>query len=57
MPVTLGGVLDCETNSPCQLLRKCIENSIENIYIYVRVWKIKGHETPKWLVIQLMAFT
>ena len=24
--------LDCERNSPCQHLGKCIENSMENLY-------------------------
>ena len=28
--------LDCSTNSPCQHLRKCIENSMENIYVRVQ---------------------
>ena len=25
-------VLDCQTNSPCQHLRKCIRNSLENMH-------------------------
>ena len=29
--------LDCETNSPFQNLKKCIENSIENMHTDVRV--------------------
>ena len=29
--------LDCRTNSPCQHLRKCKENSMENMHIDVRV--------------------
>ena len=27
---------DCLANSPCQHLRKCIENSMENMHIDVR---------------------
>ena len=30
-------VLDCKTNSPCQHLKKCIENSEENMHINDRV--------------------
>ena len=29
--------LDCHTNSPCQLSRKCVENSMENLHTDVRV--------------------
>ena len=29
--------LDCLTNSPCQHLRNCIENSVENMSTDVRV--------------------
>ena len=32
---------DCSTNSPCQHLRKCIENSRENIQTDVREYSIK----------------
>ena len=30
--------LDCSTNSPCQLLKKCTKNSIEDIHTDVRVY-------------------
>ena len=33
--------LDYETNSPCQQLRKCIKNRIENIHADVRVFKVR----------------
>ena len=29
--------LDCYTNSPCQHLRKCMENSMENMHTDVRL--------------------
>ena len=29
--------LDCYTNSPCQHLSKCMENSLENIHTDVRL--------------------
>ena len=29
--------LDCQTNSPCQYIGKCIKNSIENIHSEARV--------------------
>ena len=32
---------DCETNSPCQYWRKCIEKSIENMDTDVRVERVK----------------
>ena len=31
---------DCQTNSPCQHLEKCIENSLENMYTGIMVWGI-----------------
>ena len=30
-----------ETNSPCQHLRKCIENSMENMHTDVRLLRVK----------------
>ena len=36
-------VLDCQTNSPCQHLRKCIRNSLENMHADVMIDK-------KWLM-------
>ena len=36
--------LDCSTNSPCQLLKKCIKNSIENIHTDVRVYFVIVHK-------------
>ena len=33
--------LDYKTNSPCQQLRKCIKNRIENIHADVRVFKVR----------------
>ena len=32
-------VLDCQTNSPCQHLRKCIRNSLENMHADVMIYK------------------
>ena len=32
--------LDCQTNSPCQHLKKCIENSMENIDTDIRVLRV-----------------
>ena len=37
--------LDCKTNSPCQNLRKCIENSIESMQTDVWVRRVKS-ENP-----------
>ena len=34
--------LDCWSNSPCQHLRKCIENSLENMHTDVRVWRVNS---------------
>ena len=34
----------CETKSPCKLLRKCIENSMENMHTDLRVKKAKHKE-------------
>ena len=31
-------ILDCSTNSPCQRLRECMENSMENIHILMFLW-------------------
>ena len=31
---------DCYTNSPCQHLRKCIENSMENMSADVRMQRV-----------------
>ena len=36
--------LDCSTNSPCQLLKKCIKNSIENIHTDIRVYFVIVHK-------------
>ena len=36
--------LDCSTNSPCQLLKKCIKNSIENIHTDGRVYFVIVHK-------------
>ena len=33
----MKAALDSYTNSPCQLLRKCIEDSMDNMHIDVRV--------------------
>ena len=33
--------LDCQTNSPCQYIGKCIKNSIENIHSEARVYRVK----------------
>ena len=30
--------LDCSTNSPCQHLRKCLQNSMENLHTDIRVY-------------------
>ena len=32
----------CSTNSPCQLLGKCIENSMENMHGDIRLWRVKS---------------
>ena len=37
--------LDCKTNSPCQNLRKCLENSIESMHTDVWVRRVKS-ENP-----------
>ena len=34
--------LDCSTNSPCQHLRKCIENGMERMHTDARVQRIKA---------------
>ena len=36
--------VDCETNSPCYHLMKCLENITENMHTDVRVWRIKSFE-------------
>ena len=35
---------DCETNSPCWHLRKCVKNSVENVHTDVRVSRVKFPE-------------
>ena len=32
---------ECQTNSPCQHLRKCIENRMENMHTDVRVQRVR----------------
>ena len=34
-------VFDWQTNSPCQHLRRCIKNSMENMHTDVRVLRVK----------------
>ena len=34
--------LDCYTNSPCLCLRKCFENSVENMHTDVRDLRVKS---------------
>ena len=46
-------------NSPCQHLRKCIRNSVENMHIDVRMWRVKcssSLETTKTARIQVTSF-
>ena len=33
----MKAALDCQTNSPCQPLWKCLEDIMENMHTYVRV--------------------
>ena len=33
---------DWQTNSPCQHLRKCIKNNVENMYTDVRVLRVES---------------
>ena len=35
--ITNQEALNCETNSPCQFLGKCVENSLENMHSDVRM--------------------
>ena len=35
--ITTKEALECETNSPCQHLKKCMMNSSENIHTDIRV--------------------
>ena len=39
--ITSIEALDCLSNSPCQHLGKCKENSMENIHTDVRVQRVK----------------
>ena len=50
--------LDCYSNSPCQHIRKGIENSIENMHIEVRVqsgnkeeMQLKESKIPHYVVL------
>ena len=36
----LEKALACGENSPCQLIRKCIENSMENMHTDVKVYRV-----------------
>ena len=45
----IGETLNCETKSPCKLLRKCIENSMENMHTDVTVKKVKHKENKVFI--------
>ena len=39
----ISEVPDCQLNSPCQHLRKCKQDSVENMKSNTRVEKVKVH--------------
>ena len=41
---------DCYTNSPCQHLKKCIKNNMENLCMYTDVIGCKGLNTTIFYV-------
>ena len=43
--ITTYRSFDCQTNSPCQYERKCIEKSMENMDVDVRVRRVMHRAT------------